>query len=63
MACFWRVAPTTNHTLMKIELLAKEWEAHAFTHFRPGLPDRTGISKAEATRRAGDRLHYFGRAL
>jgi hypothetical protein len=34
---FLAVAPTTNHTLMKIELLAKEWGAHAFTHFRPGL--------------------------
>jgi hypothetical protein len=34
---FLAVAPTTNHTLMKVELLAKEWGAHAFTHFRPGL--------------------------
>jgi hypothetical protein len=34
---FLAVAPTTNHTLMKVELLAKEWSAHAFTHFRPGL--------------------------
>jgi hypothetical protein len=31
------VAPTTNHTLMKVELTAKEWSAQAFTHFRPGL--------------------------
>lgn len=31
------VAPTTNHTLMKVELSVKEWGAHAFTHFRPGL--------------------------
>jgi len=34
---FLAVAPTTNHTLMKVELLAREWGAHAFTHFRPGL--------------------------
>jgi hypothetical protein len=31
------VTPTTNHTLMKVELTVKEWGAHAFTHFRPGL--------------------------
>ena len=34
---FLAVAPTTNHTLMKVELTVKEWDAHAFTHFRPGL--------------------------
>ena len=34
---FLAVAPTTNHTLMKVELFAREWGAHAFTHFRPGL--------------------------
>lgn len=34
---FLAVAPTTNHTLMKVEVLIKEWGAHAFTHFRPGL--------------------------
>lgn len=34
---FLAVAPTTNHTLMKVEVLVKEWNAHAFTHFRPGL--------------------------
>jgi hypothetical protein len=31
------VAPSTNHTLMKVEISVKEWNAHAFTHFRPGL--------------------------
>jgi hypothetical protein len=31
------VTPTTNHTLMKVEISVKEWGAHAFTHFRPGL--------------------------
>jgi len=36
------VSPTTNHTLMKIEISAKEWGAHAFTHFRPGLQSARG---------------------
>lgn len=31
------VAPTTNHTLMKVEISIEEWGGHAFTHFRPGL--------------------------
>jgi hypothetical protein len=31
------VAPNTNHTLMKVEIAVSPWEAHAFTHFRPGL--------------------------
>lgn len=36
------VAPTTNHTLMKVETSVKEWGAHAFTHFRPGLQSARG---------------------
>lgn len=36
------VAPTTNHTLMKVEVSVKEWGAHAFTHFRPGLQSARG---------------------
>ncbi len=31
------IAPLANHTLMKVEIRAKEWGTHAFTHFRPGL--------------------------
>src|SRR5262249_4793980 len=31
------VAPDTTHTLLKIEIRAQEWNAFAFTHFRPGL--------------------------
>ena len=31
------ITPLTNHTLMKVEVLAVEWNATAFTHFRPGL--------------------------
>jgi hypothetical protein len=47
------VAPTTNHTLMKVEILVNEWNAAAFTHFRPGLaaarayqkpPSRAGLA-------------------
>ena len=40
------VAPTTNHTLMKIETSVKEWGAHAFTHFRPGLKSARGYQAA-----------------
>ena len=36
------VAPTTNHTLMKVEVSVKEWGAYAFTHFRPGLQSARG---------------------
>jgi hypothetical protein len=42
---FLAVAPTTNHTLMKVELLAPEWDAHAFTHFRPGLQAERAYQK------------------
>jgi len=40
------VAPTTNHTLMKVEVSVKEWNAHAFTHFRPGLQSARGYQAA-----------------
>jgi hypothetical protein len=36
------LSPTTNHTLMKVEISVKEWGAHAFTHFRPGLQSARG---------------------
>jgi hypothetical protein len=29
--------PVVNHTLMKVEVAVSEWNARAFTHFRPGL--------------------------
>src|SRR5262249_32008238 len=44
------VAPTTNHTLMKIEISVKEWGAQAFTHFRPGLQSARGY---QATKQRG----------
>lgn len=31
------IAPLSNHTLMKVEIVAAAWNARAFTHFRPGL--------------------------
>jgi len=31
------ITPLTNHTLMKVEIAVSEWNARAFTHFRPGL--------------------------
>jgi hypothetical protein len=31
------ITPLSNHTLMKVEVMAPEWNARAFTHFRPGL--------------------------
>lgn len=31
------VSPDTNHTLFKVEVRVSEWDAYAFTHFRPGL--------------------------
>ncbi|MDX6406050.1 MAG: hypothetical protein QOH70_3505 [Blastocatellia bacterium] len=40
------VAPTTNHTLMKVETSVKEWGAHAFTHFRPGLQSARGYQSS-----------------
>jgi hypothetical protein len=42
------VAPTTNHTLMKIETSVREWGAHAFTHFRPGLQSARGYQASPA---------------
>jgi hypothetical protein len=51
------VAPTTNHTLMKVELRVKEWGAHAFTHFRPGLQSARGYQNA--TPRGGLATDYI----
>ena len=31
------ITPVSNHTLMKVEVAVSEWDARAFTHFRPGL--------------------------
>jgi hypothetical protein len=41
------VSPDTTHTLIKIEVRALEWNAFAFTHFRPGLRAARSYQKAE----------------
>jgi hypothetical protein len=41
------VSPDTTHTLLKIEVRALEWNAFAFTHFRPGLRSARTYQKAE----------------
>lgn len=41
------VSPDTTHTLLKIEVRALEWNAFAFTHFRPGLRSARNYQKAE----------------
>jgi hypothetical protein len=41
------LAPTTNHTLMKVEISVREWGAHAFTHFRPGLQSARGYQNSK----------------
>lgn len=39
------ISPFANHTLMKAELRVEEWNAYAFTHFRPGLAAARGYGK------------------
>ncbi len=39
------ITPQSNHTLMKVEVLAAEWNARAFTHFRPGLASARAYQK------------------
>jgi hypothetical protein len=41
------VSPNTTHTLLKIEVRVEEWNAFAFTHFRPGLRSARTYQKAE----------------
>jgi hypothetical protein len=55
---FLAVAPTTNHTLMKVELTVKEWGAHSFTHFRPGLQAARSYQKPK--QRGGLTTDYIG---
>jgi hypothetical protein len=40
------VAPDISHTMMKVEVRVHEWNAFAFTHFRPGLRSARGYQKA-----------------
>lgn len=39
------ITPLTNHTLMKVEVIAPEWNARTFTHFRPGLASARAYQK------------------
>ncbi|PWT90887.1 MAG: hypothetical protein C5B55_09050 [Blastocatellia bacterium] len=39
------ITPLSNHTLMKVELNVVEWNAPAFTHFRPGLASARAYQK------------------
>ncbi|MCG3146410.1 MAG: hypothetical protein HONDAALG_04473 [Gammaproteobacteria bacterium] len=41
------VAPDTTHTLLKVEVRIPEWNAFAFTHFRPGLRSARSYQKPE----------------
>ena len=51
------ITPLSNHTLMKVEVLAVEWNATAFTHFRPGLAAARSYQKPQS--RAGLATDYI----
>jgi hypothetical protein len=42
------ITPMSNHTLMKVEVKAIEWNATTFTHFRPGLAAARSYQKPAA---------------
>ncbi len=39
--------PVTNHTLMKIEIAVREWQAVTYSHFRPGGSSSRSLLKIE----------------
>jgi hypothetical protein len=51
------ITPLSNHTLMKVEIVAAEWDATTFTHFRPGLAAARAYQKPPA--RAGLATDYI----
>ena len=51
------INPLSNHTLMKVEVIAAEWNATTFTHFRPGLAAARAYQKP--TPRAGLGTDYI----
>jgi hypothetical protein len=51
------ISPVSNHTLMKVELKAVEWDAPTFTHFRPGLASARAYQQAK--HRAGLATDYI----
>jgi hypothetical protein len=52
------IAPMSNHTLMKVELRAAEWDSATFTHFRPGLASARAYQKPK--HRSGLATDYIG---
>jgi hypothetical protein len=51
------IAPDSTHTLMKVEVRVPEWNAHAFTHFRPGI--RAARSYQKPKQRGGLATDYI----
>jgi hypothetical protein len=51
------ITPQSNHTLMKVEVTAVEWDATTFTHFRPGLAAARAYQKPQP--RAGLGTDYI----
>ncbi|HEX6045786.1 MAG TPA: hypothetical protein VFZ22_14935 [Pyrinomonadaceae bacterium] len=51
------ITPVSNHTLMKVEIVAAEWNARTFTHFRPGLAAARAYQKPAS--RAGLGTDYI----
>ena len=51
------ITPLSNHTLMKVEVTAVEWNATSFTHFRPGLAAARLYQKPQS--RAGLATDYI----
>ena len=51
------ITPLSNHTLMKVEIVAAEWNSRAFTHFRPGLAAARAYQKPAS--RAGLGTDYI----
>jgi hypothetical protein len=51
------ITPLSNHTLMKVEIVAAEWKSRAFTHFRPGLAAARAYQKPAS--RAGLGTDYI----
>ena len=52
------ISPLSNHTLMKVELCAAEWNSRTFTHFRPGLASARAYQKSQ--NRSGLLTDYIG---
>lgn len=51
------ISPLSNHTLMKVELRAAEWNSATFTHFRPGIASARAYQRPAS--RAGLATDYI----